>query len=153
MTHTIRGLSFDADNCLFHRGYDLSLEEDNGGDCQQVITKNLPLLNHLKAQNSNFKETIVFVGSARQSVVYDNHNAQRNNTKSIFEAIQKVAIYLEATLDKFLTSDIHTRISLPGTSFDLATKFPSKPQPTIFGITFLSFRRLKTRRAEVYRRN
>lgn len=132
MPHTIRALSFDADNCLFHRGYEPSWKEINGGDCQQVITKNLPLLDSLKAQNPNYKQTIVLIGSARQSVEYDRVNAKNNQTESIFDAIQKVATYLEVKLDKFLTSDIHNTIVPPGTSFDLATQSPTKPQPTCF---------------------
>ena len=129
MSHTIRALSFDADNCLFHAGYDPTWAEIHSGKCRQVVTKNQPLLNTLKAEQANFKETIVLVGSLRQSVTTDHFNAQKGTTESVFSAIQKIAEHLEATLDKFLLSDIYADVT-PGTSFDLAVKTPNSTQNT-----------------------
>lgn len=132
MSHTLRALSFDADNCLFHAGYEPEWSEIESNNCEQVVTENKTLLDELKAQNPYFKETIVLVGSLRQSVKIDEANARRNQTESFFVAIPKVAEYLEATLDKFLTSDIHDKGVNVGTAFELATKNPSAPQPTCF---------------------
>ncbi len=127
MSYTIRALSFDADNCLFHMGYEPSWDEIRSGNCQQVLTKNQTLLNTLKTQNSNFKETIVLVGSLRQSAHIDRMNADDGQTELFFLAIQKVANYLEATLDKFLTADIYASVK-PGTSFDHAINAPLERQ-------------------------
>ncbi|MDF1646647.1 MAG: hypothetical protein P1U61_06685 [Legionellaceae bacterium] len=129
MAHTIRALSFDADNCLFHSDYDPTWSEIHSGECLQVITKNKRLLDVLKTEKSQFKQTIVLVGSLRQSVATDKLNARANTTESIFVAIQKVAQYLEATLDKFLLSDIYAQVA-PGTSFDLAIDAPKSHQNT-----------------------
>ena len=129
MSYTIHALSFDADNCLFHAGYNPTWKEIKSGQCQQVIDKNKPLLDALKAQKSDFKETIVLVGSLRQSVEIDQYNANEHTTESIFTAIQTVAQYLGATLDKFLLTDVEANVA-PGTSFDHAINHPSKKQNT-----------------------
>jgi hypothetical protein len=119
MPRTIRALSFDADNCLFHRKYKPSVEEVLSGHCQQVITKNKPLLEKLKEENYAFDETVVLVGSLRQSHEVDLLNAVNGKTESIFHAIRRVATELKATLDKFLLADIDTN-QAAGSTFNRA---------------------------------
>ncbi|MDF1678862.1 MAG: hypothetical protein P1U32_09235 [Legionellaceae bacterium] len=129
MSYSIHGVSFDADNCLFHAGYQPTKKDILSEKCQQVITENLPLLNSLKAHAQSFKETIVLVGSLRQSYAIDKLNAQAGTTESIFTAIQKVSDYIEATLNTFLLSDIYANLP-PGTAFDRAVNDPKAQQAT-----------------------
>ena len=129
MPFSIRALSFDADNCLFHVGYQPSREDIARGDSEHVITENQPLLDKLKSQNAAFKKTIVLTGSLRQSFEIDSAESKRNLTEPFFKAIPKIAHYLEATLDKFLTADIYANVE-SGTSFELAVNHPSKKQNT-----------------------
>ncbi len=104
---TIRVLSFDFDGCLFNLHYIRSTE-------QNVIASNQSLLDYLKSKNHHYSETIVMVGSNRQSKHVDEVNHPRKG--SCFPAIKEVADYLDAKLDLFLLADLHG--DLPnGTSF------------------------------------
>jgi hypothetical protein len=119
MPRTIRALSFDADNCLFHRKYKPNVDEILSGQCQQVITKNKALLEKLNEENCAFDETVVLVGSLRQSHEVDILNAVHGKTESIFHAIRSIATELNAILDKFLLADIYTN-QPAGSTFDCA---------------------------------
>ncbi len=127
MVYNIHGVSFDADNCLFHAGYKPTQQEILSGQSKQVVTRNLPLLNNLRAQAKNFKETIVLVGSLRQSDSIDKFNAKKGRTESIFKAIPKVSNYIGATLNTFLLTDIYANYP-PGKAFDCAVNHPKTQQ-------------------------
>lgn len=111
---TLRVISLDFDGCLFHSGYIQQYAEKGTLD---VIATNQPFLDSLKAQNSNYTQTIVMVGSNRQSKEIDVLNSY--NKGSCFPQIKKISDYLSASLDKFLLADVYGQLP-SGTSFNKA---------------------------------
>lgn len=120
----IRALSFDFDGCIFHSRYRWRWNDISPENTNQVIDKNKPFLDKLKKENASFDETIVFVGSMRQSEALDALNSASVNpalaTESCFSAIRKICGYLAPImLDKFLLADVFCNWP-NGASFDQA---------------------------------
>ncbi len=107
MKRRIRAISFDFDNCLFHTGY--VWNKNNHPDPNEIILKNLPLLEDIRSQNHAFEENICFVGSNRQSKLCDDENSAfvPAPTESCFSALEKVSAFIEARIDPFLLADIY----------------------------------------------
>lgn len=103
-------ISFDADNCLFHRGY-VWHPLDPHHDENEVITKNRHLFDAIKAERHLYAEEIVFCGSNRQDEYWDRVlQADKNPTESFFIALQKVCKELDARLDAFLLADVYSEL-------------------------------------------
>lgn len=110
-----RVLSFDLDNCVFHRGYYQNVIRSP----MDVININRVLFDSIKADSKNYSELIVMLGSARQSEYDDRYNSKQNKTESGFTALQKISDYLNARLDPFLLADVYGNTP-DGTSFNNA---------------------------------
>ena len=106
---TIRVLSFDFDGCLFHTGY-INSEE------KSVIFSNQVFLDRIKSENDRYSQSIVMVGSNRQSKRVDKLNAEIANKGSCFPAIKAISHYLDVNLDLFLLADLHGDLAY-GTTF------------------------------------
>ncbi len=132
MPKIIRALSFDADNCLFHRGYKPTVQDILQGRSEnQVITANRRLFDKLKKENRAYGDVIVLDGSLRQHYEVDILNAVNGDTGSIFVALRAVASELKATLDTFLTADIYENEPY-GTMFERAEERFHKHAQTEF---------------------
>lgn len=107
--------SFDMDSCMFHQDYNWQLSYDD----MEVINNNKSLLDLIKSKSPYYKQTIVLLGSARQTKQLDDFCSNKNTTESAFTAIQKIASYLNARLDRFLLADIYHDFE-DGTSFNRA---------------------------------
>lgn len=107
----IHVLSLDFDGCLFNAKYLIN---------KNVIESNAKLFKLLKKENDSYEETIIFVGSNRQSHELDIYNSFKNDTDSCFEVIVEIARELSAKLDKFLLADVYNDLTA-GTAFQLAT--------------------------------
>jgi hypothetical protein len=130
LNHTIRVLSFDFDNCLFHQNY---VWDSRWPNRNEVIDKKKVLLDALKASKASYKETVVLIGSNRQSKKIDADLSKYGEepTESCFKAIKKISRYLDARLDSFLMPDIYGDLK-SGQSFqDAQSFFKKKHAPCI----------------------
>lgn len=128
-----RIVSFDFDGCLFNKRYIWHWDDKSDENTNQVIKANQIFLNKLKEENTSFDQTILMVGSARQSEALDALNSAslkkpKLATESCFSAIRKIGQYLAQTqsatatpvmLDKFLLNDAFSNVP-DGTTFDQA---------------------------------
>ena len=133
----IRVASFDMDGCLLHRAKAKTPAKAGAANppvepYTSIIADNRSLLEGIKGTKHNYSETIIFLGTNRQSKAIDDLNAEKyEKGLSAIPAIKTVSEYLEATLDKFMMADLYGSSSqdsnwrykapLPsGTSFDQA---------------------------------
>lgn len=71
-----------------------------------VTEANKPLLTALNKEASNYKKTIIMIGSNRQYKAADDCNSFKKKTQSCFHTIKALQKYLQAELNKFLLADI-----------------------------------------------
>lgn len=102
--------SLDFDGCLFHKrlhGRDDRQEPD------AIIDANEPLLNKIAA---NRHETVIMIGSNRQSYFRDQDRAIANKSPAGFAAYPLIAKQTGSVLDPLLLADIYNKQS-PGVAF------------------------------------
>lgn len=103
----IHVVSFDFDDCLAHKKY----YQQN----RDVITANRGLLDGIRIENSKYCKTISFVGSNRQSYLFELANLVLLRGPC-FTDMLKLSKYLDATFDPFLLADVYSDLE-DGTSF------------------------------------
>ncbi len=106
----VRIISLDFDGCLFHSHYFKIFEH-------HVLRANRLFLNHLKDENKIFSDVFLYMGSARQSKYLDGRGVKEVGTESCFDAIQKIAHYMDVPFIPLLMPDIIGDLPA-GTSFE-----------------------------------
>jgi hypothetical protein len=121
----INVLSLDFDNCLANREFDKIINEKNA-----LITANKILFEHIFKLNKQhkFNETVVLIGSNRQSKSVEDLNAHAYNCEC-FSKMQSITNHLQTKIpackfDNFLMADLYNDLP-PGKSFSLATSTTS----------------------------
>lgn len=105
---TIRVLSLDYDGCVSRRGFHGDISEHNPA-----------LISAIQRNNNDYRKTIVFIGSNRQSKRDDDRNARNNSNGSSYQYIPLFADAIDAEFDQFLVSDAYNNAK-PGTAFQEA---------------------------------
>lgn len=132
---SIRVVSLDFDGCFFHEAYIKALEsmarsnqlplnapkKENPAFTQlrvnTAVEFNHPFLSSIKSDNSNYTQSILFIGSNRQSESIDFVNRPKKG--SCFPVIKKIATVLNFDLDSSLMADIYGDLPF-GTSYERA---------------------------------
>lgn len=102
---TIRVLSLDYDGCLSRKNF-----------LNDIVEHNPDLISAFKKNSTDYDQTIVFIGSNRQSKRDDDKNSQNNGNGSSYEHIPLFAEAIGAEFDPFLVSDVYNNAK-PGTAF------------------------------------